>query len=393
MNTRAIILFSKPTFYQVIFCIFSLLYYLPCASSQEELGWCGDMFRCGNITAGFPFWGGKRPDYCGHTWLELRCNNNNSTSLIISDQEYSVLDVDQTSYTLTLARTDLLGPFCSAKFNTTTFPPDIFDLSPNAKNLTVSYLCDPRNPYLSSNFTCPLKGIGSVSLRPERQSSCNESFAVNVPMNFFPEEREFNLNQLESVLGKGFEVKVEIDEITCQECSSSGGTCSFSGTTQVCCKTNSTSGISCEPKPQPSAAELYDRCSTRFICGDQGGLLYPFWIPGREECGHPDFKLTCARGFAEINIASVKFRILEANYTTRIIRLARSDYIGHLCPQDPTNAPFNENILNFSPNTDLLTLYYDCRDFSFSTPTYDPTYFRELDCDDELRRSYYVTRN
>ncbi|KAF8112831.1 hypothetical protein N665_0060s0014 [Sinapis alba] len=393
MNTRAIILFSKPTFYQVIFCIFSLLYYLPCASSQEELGWCGDMFRCGNVTAGFPFWGGKRPDYCGHTWLELRCNNNNSTSLIISDQEYSVLDVDQTSYTLTLARTDLLGPFCSAKFNTTTLPPDIFDLSPNAKNLTVSYLCDPRNPYLSSNFTCPLKGIGSVSLRPERQSSCNESFAVNVPMNFFPEEREFTLNQLESVLGKGFEVKVEIDEITCQECSSSGGTCSFSGTTQVCCKTNSTSGISCEPKPQPSAAELYDRCSTRFICGDQGGLLYPFWIPGREECGHPDFKLTCARGFAEINIASVKFRILEANYTTRIIRLARSDYIGHLCPQDPTNAPFNENILQFSPNTDLLTLYYDCRDFSFSTPTYDPTYFRELDCDDELRRSYYVTRN
>ncbi|KAG2281033.1 hypothetical protein Bca52824_052253 [Brassica carinata] len=40
-------------------------------------------------------------------------------------------------------------------------------------------------------------------------------------------------------------------------------------------------------------ADLYHRCSTRFICGDQVGLLYPFWIPGREECGHPDFKLTC----------------------------------------------------------------------------------------------------
>ncbi|CAN6851541.1 unnamed protein product [Brassica oleracea var. botrytis] len=358
----------------------------------EELGWCGDMFQCGNITAGFPFWGGKRPDYCGHTLLELHCNNNNNTSLNISDQEYCVLDVDQT-YTLTLARTDMLGSFCSAKFKNTTLPTDILDLSLNAKNLTVSYLCDPRNPYLSSNFTCPLKGIGSVSLRPETQSSCNESFAVNVPMNFFPEEREFNLNQLESVLRGGFEVKVEIDEITCQECSSSGGICSFSGTTQVCCKTNSTSGITCEPKPQPSSADLYHRCSTRFICGDQVGLLYPFWIPGREECGHPDFKLTCDRGFSEINIASVKFRILEANYTTRIIRLARSDYIGHLCPQDPTNAPFNENILQFSPNTDLLTLYYDCRDFSFSTPAYDPTYFRELGCDDELGRSYYVTRN
>lgn len=251
MNTRAIIGFSKPTFYQVLLCIISLLYYLPCASSQEELGWCGELFQCGNITAGFPFWGGKRPDHCGHTWLELHCNNNNSTSLIISDQEYSVLDVNQTSYSLTLARTDLLGPFCSAMFNTTTLPPDIVELSPTFKNLTVSYLCDP---YPSSNFTCHDKGIviGTVSQDSRQSYYCNDSFIVNVPMSFFPEEREFNLNQLERVLREGFEVKVEIDEITCQECSSSGGICSFNGTTQVCCKRNSPSGVFCEPKRQPS---------------------------------------------------------------------------------------------------------------------------------------------
>ncbi|WZY76240.1 hypothetical protein YC2023_022624 [Brassica napus] len=370
MNTRAIIGFSKPTFYQVLLCIISLLYYLPCASSQEELGWCGELFQCGNITAGFPFWGGKRPDHCGHTWLELHCNNNNSTSLIISDQEYSVLDVNQTSYSLTLARTDLLGPFCSAMFNTTTLPPDIFELSPTFKNLTVSYLCDP---YPSSNFTCHDKGIviGTVSQDSRQSYYCNDSFIVNVPMSFFPEEREFNLNQLERVLREGFEVKVEIDEITCQECSSSGGICSF------------------------NAAELHDRCSTPFICGYHSGLLYPFWIPGREECGHPDFKLTCIGGLAEVNIASVKFRILEANYTTRIIRLARSDLNGHLCPQNPSHAPLDQTFSLFSPDTELLTLYYGCGDFTFLTPAYDPAYIRDLGCDhdDEIVGSYFVTRN
>ncbi|VVB16084.1 unnamed protein product [Arabis nemorensis] len=362
MNSRALIRFSKPTSCLVIiFCFFSLLHH--CASGEQELGLCDDLYQCGDIIAGFPFWGGDRPEHCGLPLLELHCHKNTSTSLIISDKEYSVLHVDQTSYTLTLARADLLGPFCSAKFNTTTLPPDIFDVLPTYKNLT-----------------CP--------------KDLRINIPVNVPMSFNPEEKEFDLNQLESVLRKGFEVKVMIDEITCQECLASGGICSFNGTTQVCCKTTSSSSrVTCLPKPQPSATELHNLCSKRFRCGDQYHLLYPFWIPGREECGHPDFKLECNTSFAELNIASVKFRILEANYTTRIVRLARSDYLGDLCPQDPSNEPFDKNVLLFTPNTELLTLFYDCRDFSFSTVVYDPTYFSELGCDGVVGRSYYVTRN
>lgn len=106
-----------------------------------------------------------------------------------------------------------------------------------------------------------------------------------------------------------------------------------------------------------SADEIYRLCSTPFFCGNQGGLLYPFWIPGREECGHPDFKLNCNGGFAELDISSVSFRILEANYDASIIRLARSDYIGSLCPLYPFDTPF---ILPFASNTELLTIYSHC---------------------------------
>ncbi|CAA7059751.1 unnamed protein product [Microthlaspi erraticum] len=136
-----------------------------------------------------------------------------------------------------------------------------------------------------------------------------------------------------------------------------------------------------------SASDLYTRCRPPFSCGDQSELFYPFWIDSREGCGHPDFKLECSANVAEVSISSVKFRILEVNYFSGIIRLARSDYISTLCPQDPLNATFDETVLPFAPNTELLTIYYDCRrEFSVSTFT------GEFECEDDSIRNYYVTR-
>ena len=139
--------------------------------------------------------------------------------------------------------------------------------------------------------------------------------------------------------------------------------------------------------------KLHRLCSQPFSCGDQTGLLYPFWISGREDCGHPEFKVNCSGGFAELSISSVKFRILEANYDSRIIRLARSDYIGDLCPTDTSDMPFNQSVLPLAPSTELLTFYYHCsQDFS----QYVPTYFGAFACgggDDDDKKNYYVTRN
>ncbi|KAJ0262266.1 Glycerophosphodiester phosphodiesterase domain-containing protein [Hirschfeldia incana] len=133
-----------------------------------------------------------------------------------------------------------------------------------------------------------------------------------------------------------------------------------------------------------SAYDRYKRCSQPFRCGDQGGLLYPFWIPDREACGHPGFNLNCSNGFAEITVSSVKFRILKANYTSRIIRLARSDYIDNLCPSNPLNGPFPQSALQLATNTDLLTMLYDCQDLSSlinSSETYN--YVAEFQCNDQ----------
>ncbi|CAE5963191.1 unnamed protein product [Arabidopsis arenosa] len=342
--------------------------------------------KCGNITAGFPFWGGNRRKHCGHPLLELSCNQNNSTSLFISDQEFYVLHVDQTSYTLTLAKPDLLDFFCSFTFTNTTLPSEIFEISSNYKSVTFYHHCKPHLPYLSK-YTCP--GIGppiTVSGNPEYHESCLASFATNVPKNFVLEEKKLNMSNLENVLRKGFEVKVKIDENACQECLSSHEHCGFTETFpfEVICKPHNS--------PTTSELELHRRCGGPFSCGDQSELFYPFWTSGREDCGHPGFKLDCSGGFAELSISSVKFRILQANYVSGIIRLARLNYISNdLCPQNPINAPFDETVLPFAPNTELLTLYYNCsRAFS----EFVSTFVKELYCqDDDDRRNYYVTRH
>ncbi|KAL0844498.1 hypothetical protein Bca101_017744 [Brassica carinata] len=132
-----------------------------------------------------------------------------------------------------------------------------------------------------------------------------------------------------------------------------------------------------------SAYDRYKRCSQPFRCGDQDGLLYPFWIPDREACGNPGFILSCSSGFAEITVSSVKFRILKANYTSRIIRLARSDYIDNLCPPSPINGQIPQSALQLATD-DRLTMLYGCQNLSsviYSSEAY--SYVTEFKCNDQ----------
>uniref|UniRef100_M4DRD1 Uncharacterized protein n=2 Tax=Brassica campestris TaxID=3711 RepID=M4DRD1_BRACM len=134
----------------------------------------------------------------------------------------------------------------------------------------------------------------------------------------------------------------------------------------------------------------YKQCSQTFLCGNQGGLLYPFWTPDRETCGYPGFKLNCSQGFAELTVSSVKFRILNANYTSRNIRLARSDYIDNICPSDPLNGPFYQNALQLANDTNLLTMLYDCQDLSsiiYSSEAYN--YVTDFQCKEGVKNNNY----
>lgn len=207
-------MYNLPSSCLLCFFLFSLFHHLPCSPSQQERK---TMFHCGNITAGFSFLGGNRHKSVGHPLLKLHCINN-TTSLIISNIPYHVLHIDEASNTLRLARAEL--SFCNATFTDATLPTDIFELSPMYKNLTVFHHCSSELPYRSS-YICPGKGPVAVSETLDYHNFCSECFTVNVPTSFVPEEKELNVTKLESVLSKGFEVKLKTDEKACQGCSSS----------------------------------------------------------------------------------------------------------------------------------------------------------------------------
>ncbi|CDY52702.1 BnaA04g10630D [Brassica napus] len=85
--------------------------------------------------------------------------------------------------------------------------------------------------------------------------------------------------------------------------------------------------------------EHHKKCAPSFGCANQRNLTYPFWIPERKECGHPEFKVNCSGDIAEFSRSSVKFQILENKFYT--IRLAIKDYQSNLCPRHPENVDIN----------------------------------------------------
>ncbi|WZZ65737.1 hypothetical protein YC2023_077107 [Brassica napus] len=217
---------SPPSVLCLIFLL--LFHHIPCVTSQRApRGFCDTLINCGNISVGFPFWGENRHQRCGHPSLKLNCNKySNTTTLFISGYNYSLLHIDNTSNIIRLFRQDFSSSFCSASFSSTPLPSVLFQNLPSYKSLTVYYYCDPRRNLLG-NFTCPYpeKGLGSLVQNSKYRKLCEKSFKVTVPTSYVPDEQALSLTHLESVLKKGFEVKMTIGEKFCQDCIIPGGHC------------------------------------------------------------------------------------------------------------------------------------------------------------------------
>ncbi|CAH2079712.1 unnamed protein product, partial [Thlaspi arvense] len=394
MLSPVILRFSRPNSCLILLFFLSYLHHLPCALSQPDLRLCDALFHCGNLTAGFPFWGEARPEPCGHPSLGLRCQQkSNLTYLIISGLMYRVFQIDNSTNTLGLARQDFLGEsFCSATLTGTRLTSELFEVLPDYKTIVVYYLCETQL-HNSTNFACPKIGVASVNRNNENQERCGASFNITVPTKYVPEEDALNLTRLGSVLKEGFEVKLKIDARPCKKCQSSGGICAYEVATPICCKTNSSgSVINCSRMiPSKSSVDKHHKhCARRFSCGNQIALSYPFWTPEREECGHPEFMVNCTGDFAEYSISSVKFQILDYHYESGIIKLDRKDYHNNLCPQYPENAAINQDVLPFPHDTMLSILYYNCADPVVKVP---PSFhIRRLHCEDDDigGHSYFV---
>lgn len=199
------------------------------SASLEWYDDCGKYFSCGNVTkVGFPFWGSEsRPKNCGYRGLELGCEGNATITLGIRGMKYRVLDINQNTQMLTIAREDFWEGICLQRFVNTTLDFELFEYGPGLQNVTVLYGCPSPYSLVPGQFTCKMNDLNDTTAFPELgvlgPSGCNASVVVPVVEPLADQIGNVSLDQ---VINHGFRAKYKVDSF-CIECEGSRGRCGF----------------------------------------------------------------------------------------------------------------------------------------------------------------------
>jgi len=184
-------------------------------------------YNCGNISnILYPFWGQNRPFRCGAgNPFYLNCYNNSITTILLSSQNFTVLDINSQNHTIKLKRTDLDQNLCSPQFNDTYFDQTLFTYLPSvtftaiyynctynvSQNLLKKSLCGSHNPSFSVSYWPYVENLD--------QKRCEKRIEVPVGDDFH------EYGDLEKDLDKGFEVEYSVNE-KCLNCLGIEGDCS-----------------------------------------------------------------------------------------------------------------------------------------------------------------------
>ncbi|KAK4490558.1 hypothetical protein RD792_001240 [Penstemon davidsonii] len=214
-----------------------------CNDCTESMG--SQPFHCGNLRdISYPFWGGNnRPVSCGYPGFDIDCEGE-TPILNISSVLYRVLEINNSTQTLRIARQDLWNNYCPTFLYNTTLNYTLFDFSSNSndQNITLFYGCSISQPqpipiqspyqlscdvnqttisgfYLTGDVSDPGIGIGCRS-------------RISVPVNEFAERDLSNvatasLIVLQSAFRSGFWIDWAANNSNCENCVESGGVCGY----------------------------------------------------------------------------------------------------------------------------------------------------------------------
>lgn len=229
MNSQSISWFS---FLHLLFTIeFLVLFQAPNGSSNLDQLYqiCGNTFSCGNTITGigYPFRGLDDPPYCGHPSFVLTCDDqNNVTNIDIMSTKYRVLEIDQNTQIMRIAREDVMEETCPTEMVNTTLDYSIFDYDASCKNFTFLYGCPGFIPGLSY-ISCGKNHGAYVFPGTLGPGICNASVIVPGPVTGNEAVGPLNTTELDQALQQGFQIRWKIDSKTCNDCTSSKGRCGY----------------------------------------------------------------------------------------------------------------------------------------------------------------------
>ncbi|KAG2667468.1 hypothetical protein I3760_15G116600 [Carya illinoinensis] len=215
---------------------------------------CGRPYHCGNFgNISFPYWiNDGRPDYCGHRYkgYELECFKNEYPVLQFEDLKFRVLNFNQNTNNMTIARMDLWGNLCPEENLNTSLNYTLYDYTSTVQNLTLFYDCSPAVPIpVDNRFECSpgawnINGyfVNDTLLSALNLSEINQLCDATVQVPIF-KTTAFNKVPvggaapfLMEALKEGFEVEYDRSlQFACSGCQKSGGSCSSNSTSQFVC--------------------------------------------------------------------------------------------------------------------------------------------------------------
>lgn len=221
-------MFQNITFISFFFFFLLLLIitFFPTPShSQPQYSTCNNTdyaYSCGNLSdVYYPFWGQNRPSYCGAgNHFHLNCHKN-ITTILISSQNFTILDIYSQSYTMILKRTDLSQNLCAPQFDETYLSPTLFHYAQNV-NITIHYNCNSSVYILQSNSLCGSHNLSFsyIGNDDELLRNCMRHIEVPVGDDFPIHDNYYGYYQrgvLERGLNKGFKVLYTLDK-ECFKC-------------------------------------------------------------------------------------------------------------------------------------------------------------------------------
>ncbi|KAK6927930.1 Wall-associated receptor kinase, C-terminal [Dillenia turbinata] len=251
----------KPSLFSMTVILF-LLHVRKTSCVDYRYSNCSQTFQCGSIAnIGYPYWGQKRPDYCGRPEFELNCTGD-APVMTMESLQFRILDIYNTSYTLNVTRADYWDTYCPSEFSNTTIDSSFFEYTSNTQNMFLYYNCTRSLIGLagiSNQFTCDIDNdtmTGYYTLKnltSDTNSTVREVCGINVNIPVYQENAQAIQNNLTNdnlvqVLDGGFGLLWDANNSICEACRESNGQCGYnSSTNQFVCF--------CEDQPFPASCQ------------------------------------------------------------------------------------------------------------------------------------------
>ncbi|KAL3575049.1 hypothetical protein D5086_023150, partial [Populus alba] len=194
---------------------------------------CEKHFNCGVLSnLSYPFWGGDRPEVCGHKGFKLKCEKGQLPIIPSDTLEFRLFRLDQPSRLMTLRLVnsqDYICPSHTLPNSSTESDIHVFGYDLKLKNLNLLYNCTVSSSSssstleqnrISSSYSYCSEYSGSSfyggddileSSSGLNRTQCSIWFKIPIPVESF---RRLNGDtpDLEQVLGEEFSVSYKYDE-------------------------------------------------------------------------------------------------------------------------------------------------------------------------------------